>query len=339
MKKVKFGIIGTNFISDWFCEAAEASGAAQCVCVYSRTEETGRAFAEKHGIPHYVTDYASMLDGSVCDIDAVYVASPHFCHMEQSVQAMQAKKHVLVEKPAALNFEQFACMWATAEDNGVVLAEAMRPIFDPALELIKAQLPKLGTIRQSFIDYSQYSSRYDKFLAGTVLNAFKPELSNAAIMDIGVYCFAVAEYLFGEPKDITAKSVFLHNGFEACGTAIADYGDHLCQIRYSKVVQSQNVSTIEGEKGTLYFEAVSKPRNIYIVYRDGRREDLPFTPAENNMVYEIRAFARMIAEEEPDDAALKHTLAVVRMMDASRRSSGVLFPNEQKRKYPVYGVE
>ena len=330
MNKIKFGIIGTNFISDWFCEAAEASGAAQCLCVYSRADETGKAFANKHCIPHYVTDYASMLDGSVCDIDAVYVASPHMCHMEQSIQAMRAKKHVLVEKPAALNAEQFALMQAAAKENGVVLAEAMRPIYDPALELIKTQLPKLGTLRQSFIDYSQYSSRYDKFLAGTVLNAFKPELSNAAIMDIGVYCFAVAEYLFGEPKDITAKSVYLNNGFEACGTAIADYGDQLCQIRYSKVVQSQNVSTIEGEKGTLYFEAVSKPRNIYIVYRDGRREDVPFTPAENNMVYEIQAFARMIAGEASDTAAQDHTSTVVRMMDASRRSSRVVFPCEQR---------
>lgn len=329
MKKIKFGIMGTNFISDWFCEAAATSGVAQCLCVYSRAEETGKDFAEKHGIPHYVTDYASMLDGSVCDIDAVYVASPHFCHMNQSVQAMQAKKHVLVEKPAALNFEQFARMCAVAEDNGVVLAEAMRPIYDPALELIKSQLPRLGAIRQSFIDYSQYSSRYDKFLAGTVLNAFNPELSNAAIMDIGVYCFAVAEYLFGEPKDIKAKSVFLHNGFEACGTAIADYGDHLCRIGYSKVVQSQNVSAIEGEKGTLYFEAVSKPRNIYVINRDGRRENVPFTPAENNMVYEIRAFVSMTAGEILNDSALNHSQAVMRMMDASRRSSGVVFPCER----------
>ena len=89
---LKIGMIGTNFISDDFCEAAAQVPGAELFAVYSRKQETGDAFAAKHNIPRVYTDYDEFLDSG---LDAVYVASPNFAHCSQTLKALDHKKHVL----------------------------------------------------------------------------------------------------------------------------------------------------------------------------------------------------------------------------------------------------
>ena len=95
---MKFGIIGTNWITDRFITAAREHPEFSVGAVYSRTEETGRVFAEKHNIKHVYTDMVEMFQSG--DIEAVYIASPNSFHAEQSILAMQNGIHVLCEKPA-----------------------------------------------------------------------------------------------------------------------------------------------------------------------------------------------------------------------------------------------
>ena len=129
---LKIGMIGTNFISDDFCEAAAQVPGAEICAIYSRKQETGDAFAAKHGIPRVYTDFDEFLDS---DLDAVYVASPNFAHCPQTLQALKRKKHVLCEKVMAVNEQEVRSMIDCARENTVVLLEAMRPDFDPAFAL------------------------------------------------------------------------------------------------------------------------------------------------------------------------------------------------------------
>jgi len=126
-------IIGTNFISDAFCDAAKAVGIVP-YAVYSRTDERGRAFAKKHGIEKVYTDYAAALSDE--KIDSVYVASPIFAHAEQTVLALRAGKHVLCEKMMASTLEEFYSMKEASEKYGRVLVEAMRPAYDPLWQAV-----------------------------------------------------------------------------------------------------------------------------------------------------------------------------------------------------------
>ena len=194
---MKLGIVGSNFISDWLIEAAGQVSEAEICAVYSRKQETGDAFADRHSIPNVYTNYDEFLES---EIDAVYIATPTYAHCGQAIEAMKHKKHVLCEKILAVNEREAASMFACAEENGVVLLEAMRPDFDPAYNLIREHLPKIGKLRRVTAEYCQYSSRYDKFRQGEVLNAFNPELSNAAIMDIGVYCINKLVRMLGMTK-------------------------------------------------------------------------------------------------------------------------------------------
>lgn len=183
--KVRFGVVGTNFITDWVIAGARQDNRFELVAVYSRKQETADAFAVKHQIPYTFTSLEEMAESPL--IDAVYIASPNFLHAEQSILCMKHGKHVLCEKPFASNAREVREMVAASEEYDVTLMEAMKPTLTPNFRSVLENLGRLGTIRRYFSCYCQYSSRYDKFKEGVVLNAFRPELSNGAMMDIGIY--------------------------------------------------------------------------------------------------------------------------------------------------------
>ena len=93
----------------------------------------------------------------------VYIASPNCCHCEQSIQMMEAGKHVLCEKPIASNVMEYEKMLEAARRNGVIFFEAMRSAFTPEMEVLEEALPLLGKIRQASFSFCQYSSRYDNY--------------------------------------------------------------------------------------------------------------------------------------------------------------------------------
>ena len=182
MRKVRFGIIGTNFITDWILEAAREELRFEATAVCSRSRETGQAFALKHGIPHLFTSPEEMAASSL--IDAVYIAVPNSLHAALSILFMQQGKHVLCEKPLASNAKEAREMIRVARQNGVTLMEAMKSTLTPNFRQLRRHLAEAGCLRRYFASYCQYSSRYDKLKAGIVLNAFNPELSNGAMMDL-----------------------------------------------------------------------------------------------------------------------------------------------------------
>ena len=129
MRKVRFGIIGTNFITDWILEAAREELRFEATAVCSRSRETGQAFALKHGIPHLFTSPEEMAASSL--IDAVYIAVPNSLHAALSILFMQQGKHVLCEKPLASNAKEAREMIRVARQNGVTLMEAMKSTLTP----------------------------------------------------------------------------------------------------------------------------------------------------------------------------------------------------------------
>ena len=324
--EIKIGIIGTNFISDDFCNAAVKVPGAVLRAVYSRKVETGAAFAERHSIPEVFTDYKKFLSS---DIDAVYVASPNFIHCSQTIMALEHKKHVLCEKVMAVNEAEVRSMSDCARRNQVVLLEAMRPDFDPAFDIVEQNLNRIGRLRRATFEFCQYSSRYDKFREGIVMNAFDPTLGNAAVMDIGVYCIHSLVRLFGMPQEIQAFSTKLSNDFDGSGIVLMKYETMIAEAVYSKISVSVNPSVIQGEDGSILIDYISKPEKICLQLREGARdtlegagrEILPFIPADNNMIYEIQEFIKLINENNIDHKYLQYSLDTIRVIDEVRRQT------------------
>lgn len=327
---LKIGMIGTNFISDDFCAAAAQVPGAELSAVYSRKQETGDAFAARHGIPQVYTDYDEFLDSG---LDAVYVASPNFAHCAQTLKALNHKKHVLCEKVMAVNEQEVRSMIDCARQNNVVLLEAMRPDFDPAYDLIEQNLPRIGKLRRATFEFCQYSSRYDSFREGIIQNAFNPELGNAAVMDIGVYCIHSLVRLFGAPKNVKAFSTKLSNGFDGSGIVLMEYEDMTAEAVYSKIAVSVTPSVLQGEDGSIMIDYISKPESVSLRLRESARdtltggtiEKLPYTPAKNNMIFEIQEFLKLIEKKEVDHKYLKYSLGTIRVLDEVRRQTGIRF--------------
>ena len=212
---MKFGIIGTNWITDRFIKAALQHPEFSIGAVYSRAEETGQAFAEKHTIQNVYTNMEEMFRSG--DIDAVYIASPNAFHAEQSILAMENGIHVLCEKPAVTTVEEMNEVIETSNKYGVTFMEAMKSTVTPSFLNLKKNLDKIGSLRRFVFHYNQYSSRYDSYKEGIIENAFKPELGNGAKTDLGVYAIAPIVHLVGEPISVLKNNYLLSTGAEGQG--------------------------------------------------------------------------------------------------------------------------
>ncbi len=321
MDNLKIGVVGTNFVSDWFCNAVSRTDGVTVGAVYSRSAITGNKLAAKHGVPLVYVDYEAMLES---DIDAVYIASPNFMHASQAIAAMEAGKHVLCEKIMAASYPQALRMRAASTKMGVVLLEAMRPDFDPATEVIKSNLHRVGRVRRAHLEYCQYSSRYDKFKKGEVENAFDPAICNSALADIGVYPLHQAIFLFGKPKSFSASSVILDNGFEGMGQITLGYSDMICEVSYSKITHGVSRSVIEGEDGSIMFDRVNAPTEIIFRARNGVEQRLEFAYEPENMVFEVAAFRDMVRGEMSAEKYLSVTMETVRIVNEAYRMTGAI---------------
>ena len=320
---MNFAVVGTNFITDWMIEAGKLCPDFSLVAVYSRTMERALEYAGLHGAKYAFDKLSDICD---CDeVDAVYVASPTSFHGAQSILFMNAGKHVLCEKPIASNSPELEKMLQCASKNNVVLVEAMRPQFSPVMKCIENMLTSLGKIRHANINFCQYSSRYDRYLAGEDVNAFNPKLSNGALMDLGCYCVHVMVRLFGLSESIQSSKVLLSNGCDAAGVILAEYADKTVVLNYSKISDTQGFSEIQGEKGSLQFRLPSNLKEVYLTKRGSKTERIITGAVEKDMLYELQAFIDFTKNPEGMSVYHGYSLDALKIMDEARRQCGIVF--------------
>ena len=339
MKKVRFGVVGTNFITDWVIAGAREDERFELAAVYSRTRERGEEFAAKHNIPHVFTSLEEMVQSDV--IDAVYIASPNYKHAEQSILAMRHGKHVLCEKPLASNAREARQMVEASKQYGATLMEAMKSTLSPNFLSAKQNLHRIGTPRRYFASFCQYSSRYDKFKEGIVLNAFRPELSNGAMMDIGVYTLYPLIALFGPPQSINAQGVVLSSGVDGQGAVNMQYDGFNATVLYSKIANSQLPAEIEGEEGNIIIDRIQTPVDVRFYPRQApasghekraEGESLSAPETHNEYFYEVEEFINLIEQGRLESDINSHdcSIATMEVIDEVRRQLGVHYPADEE---------
>ncbi|HLS61362.1 MAG TPA: Gfo/Idh/MocA family oxidoreductase [Virgibacillus sp.] len=303
---MKFGIIGTNWITDQFIAAASNHAEFSIGAVFSRTEEKARVFAEKYDVQNVFTNMEEMFQSGT--IDAVYIATPNVFHAEQSILALKNGIHVLCEKPAVTSMSEIEEVIKTAEENQTTYMEAMKSTVTPAFLSLKKQVEKIGKIRRFVFHYNQYSSRYDKYKNGVIENAFKPELGNGARMDLGVYCIAPLVHLVGKPNSVVNNTYRLSTGAEGQGSMILNYDDFEAIIMYSKITDSYLPSEIQGEKGVIEIDKISEPEKMRIKYRDGESEDISVDHTFDLMYYEAAEFIKTVNNKQIESSINTHDI-------------------------------
>ncbi|OQP31891.1 Gfo/Idh/MocA family protein [Pantoea latae] len=323
---IRFAIVGTNWITRQFIDAAHETGHLRLNAIYSRSQQQAESFAGDYPCQHLFTSLEALAASDL--IDAVYLASPNALHCEQALLFMSHGKHVICEKPLASNLREAESMIACARQYQVILFEAFKTASLPNFMQLQQALPAIGPLRKALFSYCQYSSRYQRYLDGENPNTFDPRWSNGSIMDIGYYCLATAVALWGAPQAVSARATLLASGVDGHGSVLLDYGDFDVTLLHSKVSDSRIPSEIQGEAGSLLIEKVSEMQAISLVPRHSaaQPQDLSQPQHINTMLYEAQRFVQLVRQRHVDHPGLESARITAALLTEIRRQTGVVFP-------------
>lgn len=287
---LRWGLLSTANIT----AALVGSGHGGIHAVASRSPERAEAYAREHGLPRWHGSYEDLLADP--DVDAVYVPLPNSMHVDWSIRALEAGKHVLCEKPMSRHPRDVERAFGVAEREGLVLAEAFmwrhHPQIARARELIAAgAIGRLRLIRAGFA-----------FLAQPPDVRLQRELDGGGLMDVGCYCVSGARSLAGaEPERVQAEQVMGGDGVDVALVATLRFpGDLLatmdCGLGYAERDELEAV----GDEGTLRMHDPwhGRESRIEVRARDGTTERIETGPA-NSYALELADFEAAVRGERP----------------------------------------
>ncbi|WP_035052132.1 Gfo/Idh/MocA family protein [Carnobacterium pleistocenium] len=290
---LNLGIIGTNWITNQFVDAAIATQEYQLVGVYSRSIEKAKAFGEPYHAKVFETSLEAYATNS--DIDVVYIASPNSMHYEQAVTLMKAGKHVIVEKPIFSNPREWIAAAQVAEENKVFLFEAARHVHEENFKIVKEEVKSIENLQGAAFSYMKYSSRYDAVLKGEEPNIFSLDFSGGALADLGVYPLYAAIGWFGIPETSHYYCTKIATGVDGKGTIILRYKDFDVTILTGKIVNSFLPAEIYGLNKTLSLDSIESITTIEVVdCKTKLKESIAKKTSENPMMDEAKDFADVI---------------------------------------------
>lgn len=331
-----YGTIGTASITDIWIAATKHSSDWKLTAVYSRREDNAQAYASKHNVSAAYTSIPSMLADE--NVHAVYVASPNSLHHEHAKLVLEAKKHVILEKPATSTVAEFRELLDLAKKNNVFLLEAYRHIQEHNFRALKKALDErvLGEVYGASITFARYSSKYNAVLdKKPTPNSFSPEFSGGALVDMGVYPITFAVALFGKPLSQTYAPFICSTGVDGGGCVVLKYKSFAVQINVSKIYESWAPTEIYGEMGKIVLDAPTDIKHVTLhEQRSGSKTELGKPPANEpiNLVDEAIELARIMTsgDQAEVERLQKLSLDVLEITTDLRRQNKIVYPADQK---------
>lgn len=321
---VRLGILGTGRIVDRVM--ADMANAKEIIpaAIASRNADRARAAAERFGIPLSYGSYEEMAESA--DVDLVYIATPHPCHIDNAMMMMRHGKHVICEKPMAVNDAETAAMIACAKENGVFLMEAMWTRFMPANIRAKelADSGAIGTLRHLCGNFS-YPGTYD-----VNDRVYALDMAGGALLDLGIYpLMEIMMFLGPEPEKMTAYTHKAPNGADMRTSAQLLYpSGATAQFFCGMDAAAEQTMNVYGSKGWLEIRDFWHPTR-FILHRSGENDQVfEFAPENEGHHYEFDHAARCITQGLTESPAvpLSETLAASRICTAMRREMDLVYP-------------
>ena len=327
---LKLGIIGTNWITDQFVQAAIASKEYELTAIYSRKAASALTFGEKYHVTNVSTDLAEFM--ALPELDVIYIASPNSLHFEQAKQGLLNGKHVIVEKPAVSTVAEIDELIALAAEQDRFFFEAARNIHETSFASVANILPKKADIIGANFSFMKYSSRYDAVLAGAEPNIFSPKFSGGALMDLGVYVIYAAVAWFGKPESSHYFARKVPTGVDGIGTIVLRYENFDVNLMTGKIANSFLPSEIYSLEETISLNAVNSIDSIKVYNRlTDKTTEVPCQQEENPMIEEARDFAAVINNpaDQTWQSAYQSWVAIARevhlIMADLRKEAGITF--------------
>ncbi|MDG3088179.1 Gfo/Idh/MocA family oxidoreductase [Vibrio hannami] len=245
---MKIGIVGAGNIVEWCLDALSNIEEIHCeaMCVRESSVEKGKKLCDEYGIEKLYTDYQQMLMDTA--LDFIYLGIPNKLHYQYALNALEAGKHVVCEKPFTSDDTELSKLVNVAKSNNCFLFEAITNIHSPNVQIMKECLSKIGPVRFVQSNYSQLSSRYAQYLEGNVHPAFDPALAGGALYDINIYNIHLSCYLFGTPENIQYTCNKGFNGIDTSGVVVMQYPEFISVCTGAKDSASPGQVVIQGRK-------------------------------------------------------------------------------------------
>ncbi|QHX35902.1 Gfo/Idh/MocA family oxidoreductase [Spiroplasma sp. TIUS-1] len=294
---IRFGTIGTSWITEEFLQEAVKSKIIKFTCLYTRDKNKGKLFVEKNKMfkTTVVTSFQDMIE----NIDAVYIASPNGLHYEQAKYFLAQQKHVLVEKPITFTYEESIELAQIAKMNNVILMEAMKTIHLPQF----GELIEFNNKHNAFcanLSMNQYSSRMPDVKNGIYKGPFDEILGKGSTYDMLIYPVALAIALFGAAEEVKSFGQKLLNNTNVNDAVIIKHENGtLTNIMCSKSATGVIGSEILSEDATLSFGALTMLEDIKIYNRLTNENKILFKKnEESGFKYILDLFIKMILNND-----------------------------------------
>lgn len=321
--KYKWATLGTGVIANELIQALQAMG-GNLYSVANRTYDKGVEFAQKYGIEKVYREIDEVFEDP--EVDIIYISTPHNTHIHYLRKALKAGKHVLCEKSITLNSEELAEAIQLAEENQVVLAEAMTifhmPIYRQLSEVIASgKLGDLKMIQMNFGSYKEYDMT-NRF--------FNKNLAGGALLDIGVYALSFVRWFMTEkPNQVLSQVKLAPTGVdEQVGILLNNDAGEMATIALTLHAKQPKRGTIAYDKG--YIELYEYPRGqkAVITYtEDGSQEIIEAGETAKALSYEVADMEKAVAGIE-NSMYLAFTQDVMDIMTQLRKEWGLVYPEE-----------
>lgn len=322
---LRWGILGPGWIAARFAEALRHHTSQKIAAVASRNSERAAAFAADWEIPFVHSSYDELVART--DVDVVYIATPHTLHFEHAALTLEAGKHVVVEKPLALNAHQARGIAELARSKGLFAMEAMWSAFLPKFDVIDQILSHgmLGEIGTVLADHGEYFDADHRI--------YDPTLAGGPLLDLGTYVVYFAQKALGQPVDLTAVGQQANSELNGQISAIltSPTGAHAV-LNTTILADTPNLGAVCGTAGMLRTEGVFyRPGDFTVSLHDGRSarfvDDISGYPA--GLAYEAAEAARRIAggQLESPSRTMADTVSNLETLDELRRLLGIEFPS------------
>ena len=316
---VKWGLLSTAAINDAILRGAAESAVVEVIAVASRDEDRARAYARENGLERSYGSYAALLADP--DVEAVYISLPNRLHVEWTLRALDAGKHVLVEKPFSRHADQVVEAFDRADAAGLVLSEGFMWRHHPQTSRLTGLISSgaIGRVRAVRTAFA-FDLAVER---GSGDTRFDPTLDGGALMDVGCYCISGLRLVGGEPVRARGEQTVGPSGVDVVFAAVLAFPDGvLGHLDCAFVGPRRAALEVVGDEAVVFVPEPFTPKMPGIELRrpGAAPEAIPVEPA-NAYRLELENVSAAIRAEAPLLLGRDDAIAQARTIETLYRSA------------------
>ena len=325
-QKLRWGIIGLGNIAHAFVQDLQLVENANLSAVASRSMDNAQAFAQQYEAPYSFGNYQKLIESP--EVDIIYIATPHNSHADLAISALSNGKHVLCEKPLAVNQQEVKQIIQTAEQNGLFFMEAFWSRFNPSISeaLDRVRNGEIGTVNYVNADFTFYRDDPDHS------RMRDPNLAGGSLLEIGVYPLFLNYIMLGVPKHIKAIGNFHHTGVDLQIGALLEYENAMGIAMSGFRSQSDMRARICGTKGSIFIDPIWHETQSFTHFDiQTNKHNLHARPTNGKgFTYEIEVCHKAIekGKTQSDQWSWNDSLQLIKIADEIRQQLNYKFPFE-----------